>query len=250
MGQQTLGHRPALALAAHPIGDRHANAIQRHPIEHVPPVDRDDWQNLNAGRMHVDQQEGDPGLALRLVRCAGQTEHPVRLVRAAGPDLFAVDDIGLAVQDRAGAQRGQVRPCAGLGIALTPAFAVVDDVRQEPLLLLGRPVGEQDRRQHAHPHAANLRRQVCLRCLPFPDVALGWGPARPTERRRPPVGGPAALKHGAMPALFVPQAAIVAFPTGEGPVYQGANFLAECEVCVGQAEVHRQAPTVYCTVRQ
>src|SRR5262249_14332546 len=77
-----------------------------------------------------------------------EAEDHVGVVRRGRPDLLAVDDEVVAVLDRRGAERGQVRARLWLRIALAP-----DDLaaqrRGDPaaLLLLGAEL-EQRRRQH------------------------------------------------------------------------------------------------------
>ena len=83
---------------------------------------------------------------LRHVRIRPGDEDPeAGELRAARPDLLAVDDPLVAVAHRPGAEPGQVRPGPRLAEQLAPELLAGEHRRQVALLLLRR-AGEQDGR--------------------------------------------------------------------------------------------------------
>ena len=76
---------------------------------------------------------------------AGQQQAPVGMHTAAGPQLLAVDDVGVAVASGRGAQAGQVGAGLGFGEALDPDLAVEDRGQVASALLVGAR-GQQGRR--------------------------------------------------------------------------------------------------------
>ena len=79
--------------------------------------DDDDGQSLVPGRLRIGP--------------AGQPD-VVRVLDQAGPHLLAVDHVAVAVTDRAGTQRGQVRASARLGVADGEVQLPRRDPGQEP----------------------------------------------------------------------------------------------------------------------
>ena len=65
--------------------------------------------NGHAGAVHVDQQIADALVLGRVGIGAHQQENQVGKLRVRGPDLLPVDDEVVALFDRAGLQRGEVR---------------------------------------------------------------------------------------------------------------------------------------------
>ena len=66
MRQEELGVGPALVLLADQVLDRHAHVGEPDLVHLGRPVDQRDGPHLDAGALHVDQQEGDPRLRLAL----------------------------------------------------------------------------------------------------------------------------------------------------------------------------------------
>ena len=88
-------------------------------------------------------------MPLRLRVGAEQPEAPVRERRAGAPGLLPVEHPAPAflVAPGGGLERGQVGAGLGLGPALRPHLLAGRHRRQEPVLLLGRAVVEDDRRE-------------------------------------------------------------------------------------------------------
>src|SRR3546814_4604647 len=76
-------------------------------------VDRFDRPHGDAGRFHIDEQEGDALLLAAAIVGAHQREHPVGMLRLRGPYLLAVDHIGVAIAIGPCLERREVR--AGTG---------------------------------------------------------------------------------------------------------------------------------------
>src|SRR3546814_3513670 len=59
VAEQELGVGPALAFLADQVGTRYADGIEENLVDAMTLVDRDDRPHGDAGRFHVDQQEGN-----------------------------------------------------------------------------------------------------------------------------------------------------------------------------------------------
>src|SRR3546814_1125125 len=57
--EQELGAGPALVLLIDTLLDRHADILEEHLVHLMLAAERDDRPYRDAGRFHVDQQEGD-----------------------------------------------------------------------------------------------------------------------------------------------------------------------------------------------
>ena len=210
-------------------------------------VHGDDRPDLDSGRRHREDEEGNAVLLLRLVACAHEAENPVRVVRERGPDLLTVDDIVPAVARRAGLQRGEVGARARLGIALAPDAPAGEDLRQVLGLLLFGAERHQHRPDHAKAEAGKARRARQPRLL-VENVALHGGPARAAMLLRPGRRNPAAFVERAVPAHVVVLGNVHArdhlvphvrrqLVANEGPHLLAEGFL-------GCRELHRRSP--YC----
>ena len=211
-------------------------------------VHRDDRADLDAGRGHREDQEGDAVLLLRLLARAHQAEDPVGMVGERGPDLLAVDDIVPAVAHRAGPERGEVRPGARFGIALAPDALAGEDLRQVLGLLRFGPEGHQHRPHHAEPEAGKPGRARQPGLL-VEDVALHRRPAGAPVLLRPGRRNPAAFVKRAVPAHVVVLGDLhagdhlVPHIRRQLVANEGAHLLAE--VFLGPAELHRRSPSCH-----
>ena len=96
---------------------------------------------------------------LRRIRVrAHEREERVGVVRAGGPDLLPVDHEVVTVARRARLQRSEVRPRAGLRVALGVDDVPVQDRGQPLLLLLLGAVHNERGAEQAHTRAAHARR--------------------------------------------------------------------------------------------
>ena len=176
--------------------------------------------HLDAGRLHVDDQVREPGVALRGRIAAGDEDAPVGDVRVRRPHLLAVDDEVRAFEPRARAHGREVGACAGLREALAPDLVCREEGLQVAGLLgLG---AERDDRRPGHPepdHAEVLRRLGARQLLEEdrlvavrlaaaavllrpgePDVARVVERAAPVADRRRPSSAPRRRGGRAAPA--------------------------------------------------
>src|SRR5262249_45003621 len=142
------GNRPTLAARADDLRLRHPYVGEENLVELGLARHGSEWSHLDAGRSHREEQVADAEVLRGVGLGTDETENHVGVMRRGRPDLLAVDDEVVAVLDRRGAERGQVRARLWLRIALAP-----DDLaaqrRGDPaaLLLFGAEL-EQRRRQH------------------------------------------------------------------------------------------------------
>ena len=107
--------------------------------------------HLDAGRLHVDDEPGEPLVLGQVGVGAGDDLADVGVLRAGGPHLLAGDHPLVAVALGLGLQAGQV--AAGAGLAEQLAADDVAAVHRLQVAVLGgvAAVGEDRRRDHAEP---------------------------------------------------------------------------------------------------
>src|SRR5690606_19123206 len=101
-----------------------------------------------------------------------QQQPPIGAVRAARPDLLAVDDELVALQHGTGAQAGEVRARVWLGEELAPDLVGSQDVPQEALLLRLGTVVDERRADDGDAERVEGRRRVDPRHLLANDRLL------------------------------------------------------------------------------
>ena len=206
--------------------------------------DRADLER-GAALAHVDEEQREAlGAALHLLgrRRAREQDHQVRVQRARGPDLLAVDDPALAAPARGRLDRGRVGPGAGLGHREGLQAQLAGGDRRQPALALRVGAVAQDRPHHVHlrvagggvaaarvdlleDHARRVEREAGA------AVALG------DQRREPAVLGQRAdeLARVAVGLELAPVA-------GAEAVAQLAHGAADVEEVLREGEVHRERP--------
>ena len=217
MAQQELGVGPALALLADAIVLGHAHVLEKHLVDVVPAVERDDGAHRNAGRFHVDEQEGNALLRLHLRVGAHQHEHHVGPVTLTGPGLLAVDQVMIAIVLGPAAQGCQVRARARFGIALAPEVVGRKNARQVAGFLFIRAEGVDHRPHHAQPEGHHRGRPGIGRGA-LEDIALRRRPAGAAVFLGPGRGDPALVEKNALPAVEV------FFLQVAAALYLGAQF--------------------------
>ena len=149
-------------------------------------INGDDGAHGDAGRIHLDHEEGNAFLLLGRFRIgAHQQEDPIGVLRERGPGFLPIDDIMIAFPHRARFQRGKVRPSPGFRKALAKPKIKIGKLRQEELLLFFRTESDQHRAQHI---AVEAKRNWRRRALQFfqQDKALDGRPiALPAPFRGP-----------------------------------------------------------------
>ena len=187
-------------------------------------------------------------MALRAGLGAGDHEAPVGLVGQRGPHLLPVDDPVVVLEPGLGRDGRQVRPGAGLGVALAPELLHRHDPRQEALLLLRGPEGDQRRAEQLLAEMVHARRSVGPRVLLVEDHLLEQRQAAAAVLLGPADAGPAVLREVAVPldplvvGLVLP--ARTALPAQLGEVaaevllQPGTDLGAERLVLLAVGQVH------------
>src|SRR5262249_33961068 len=100
--EQPSGDPPPLVLRSDQIGGGDSNIGEELFAELGSTVDLPDATDLDAGRLYVDDEDGD-ALVLGNIRAGtDHTEGEVGQVGAGAPGLLAVDDVVITVSDGAG----------------------------------------------------------------------------------------------------------------------------------------------------
>ena len=157
VAEQEFGVGPALVFLADQILCGNAHVLEEDVVHLVGSINGDDGPHRDAGRFHVDQQEGDAGL--RLCRRVGphQAEDPVGMLGQCRPGFVSVNNIVIAVPHGFGADRREVGAGSRLRIALAPPILTGEDSRQKFLFL--RVVAERVDNRTDHGHAEREWRQ-------------------------------------------------------------------------------------------
>jgi len=109
VGEQVFGVGPAFIFLADEVGDGDFHVGEPGLVDLMPAIHGDDWTDFDAGRLHVDEDEGDAFLRfLRGWVGAAEHEDPVGEVTERGPGFLAVDDVVIADALGLGFQRGEV----------------------------------------------------------------------------------------------------------------------------------------------
>ena len=185
MQERRHRHLPAAADLADDVLDRHLHVGEEDLVELGLAGDLAERPHLDAGRVHVDEQVGEPGVALAVGIAARDEDAPVGDVRERRPDLLAVDDevVALERESRGRAHGGEVGARVRLGEALAPDLLGREDLLQV-LLLLGVGAVRDDRRAgHAEPDHAEVGRRLGARHLLEEDRLVA---VRSRRRRRTP----------------------------------------------------------------
>src|SRR5262249_36855991 len=144
------------------------------------------------------QEERDAGLRLGGRIGANQAEDPVGMLGQRGPGLVAVDDVVVTISNRLGADGGEVRAGARLGITLAPPVLAGEDARQKLLLLPVAAEGVDDRADHGDAERERWQRTRPSGLL-LEDEPAGDRPAGAAIFPGPERRDPALLVQDAMP---------------------------------------------------
>ena len=201
MRERVHDHVPAPADLAHHVLEGNAHAVEEHLVEPVLARHLLQRPDLDPGRLHVDQQEGDavvlaPGVGIG----AHDQDAPIGVLREAGPDLLTGDDDRVFFDLAARAQRREVGAGARLGEALTPDVLARQDLAQEGLALPILPLRDQHRAGQADADAQTDEiGSPGARVLLAPDHLLEDPELASAVGARPGQPGPAALEEPALP---------------------------------------------------
>ena len=120
VGQRDLGQVPAPVLLPHQVLGRDADLVEEDLVEEVDAGHLHDRADLDAGGVHRADEVRDPPLLRGVGVGAGDEDAELGDVGDRGPDLLAVDDVGVPVPHGRRAQRSQVGAGAGLAEELAP----------------------------------------------------------------------------------------------------------------------------------
>jgi hypothetical protein len=244
VAEQIFGDIPALVFLADEVLGRHPDIVEKHLVQMMAAVDRNDRTHRDARRLHVDQQERDALLPpLRRGVGAHQAKAPIGMMRGRGPDLLAVDDVIVAVMPCRRLQRSEVRACPRLGKALAPPIVDIGGPRQKSALLFGGAELDQYRADHRDVERRYLRRRRQLVFLEK-DHALDRRPAGAAIFARPVERSPVALVEDALPADGILLARGIAEPHPFADVVrqiagdEGAQLVAKRQLVGRETQIH------------
>src|SRR5205085_1256821 len=127
--------------------------------------------NLNAGRLHIDKENGE---AFVLGNGWVRSNHelaPISDPTVAGPNLLTVDNIISIVASRFRLQRGEVGTGVGLGKSLAPNFLRAENLGNEALFLGVRAISNDGGSNEAQTKSIGHRRRF-KPCHLFPENGL------------------------------------------------------------------------------
>ena len=134
-------HFPALANAAEALGVGQTDIVEIDLVKARLTIGLLDRHDAHARRVHAQEEHGQ-ALVLGHVRVgAGDQDAPLRIVRAAGPDLLAIDHPVVAIALSLGAQTCQIGTTSRFGEQLAPdVFACSQSGQQFALGLFWTPI--------------------------------------------------------------------------------------------------------------
>jgi hypothetical protein len=98
--QRRGGHVPAAILLTQEAGPWHPDIVEEDLVEVMPTGHVDQRLDGDPGALHIDEEVGNAFVLRHRGISAGQHKDPLRVLRAASPDLLAVDDEIVAVFNR------------------------------------------------------------------------------------------------------------------------------------------------------
>ena len=97
VGEQVFGAGPALVLLADEVVGGYTDIIEEDLVYLVRAFQENDRPDRDAGRLHIDQQEGYALLRLAPGRGAHEAEDLVGVLAKRRPGLLAIDDVFVAL---------------------------------------------------------------------------------------------------------------------------------------------------------
>ena len=186
-------------------------AIKKDFVEFRTTGDLANGTHFHTGLFDGHQQQAQARVARAAFLGTGQHKNPFGLMRPGCPDFLAINHPlarGL-VAARLGANGGQVRTRAGLGVTLSPIVRTRQNAGQKALLLLRRAIGHQRWRQQRLANMANAARAATAHIFLVEDDLLGQRRIAPAILHFPAKARPAALGQLLLPLLG--QLRVIAF---------------------------------------
>ena len=184
--QRGEGHRPAAVHLAEPMGVGDPDVGEEHLVERGTTGHLAQRTDLHTGCVHVDDESGQSAVLGQVGVGAADDLADVGHLGARGPHLLAVEDPLVAVPDRPGLQRGQVRSRRRLAEQLAAHDVAPPHLAQVGLLHLVGGMGQDRRGHHAEADAVDRQRRRPVvrrppgprsagsrRCRPRPPYSVG-----------------------------------------------------------------------------
>src|SRR6185312_4130017 len=144
-GKERRADGPAFADLADDVLERYRDIVEKNLGELVIARKGADAPRRDARRLRIEQDERDRIARPPILAGAHQEIEPVGILRAGVPDFLAVQHEMIALEPRLGRKAAQIRPGAGLGIALRPDHLAGACLVQVLALLLLGAVFHEDR---------------------------------------------------------------------------------------------------------
>ena len=173
---------------------RHDDVVEEALAELLIAVDQLDRSHRDARIRHREEDETDAFPLGHIEVRSDEAEHPVRVMRARGPDLRAVHKVVVALVLGARLQGSKVRTGVRLGIALAPTVLAARDLGKMARLLVLGAVFEQCRTDHGETVSAEGKRRPRREHLFSEHVLLVGGHIRAAVFLRPGGGRVAVLE--------------------------------------------------------
>ena len=234
---------PAAVEFAEQAGLWNAYVVEKDLVEALTVRHVDQRPHADAGRLHVHEEVTDAAVLRRVGIGARDHEHPVGVVRLAGPDLLSVEDELVAIRNGARLQRCEIGAGVWFAVPLAPDDLAGRDARQVLRLLLVVAVEDDRRAEITDGGGVDDRRARVAHRLVVNDLI----PVRQFEtavllrpRRRDPAFRRQLLQE-LPPELvrLVVDRVVRAFPvSGQRVLEERVDFAAECLLFCREFETH------------
>ena len=247
---------PAAVPLAEQAVARHADPVEEDLVQLVRTGHAADRPHADAGRAHVDEEDGEARVAGGVRRGAGEEEAPVGgRVGVAVPGLLAVDHEVVAALLGARRDRRQVGAGARLGEALRPHHGARRHGGEKAPLLRLAPEAHDAGADVVEVHVLRPARLLVRPHLLAENRLLPRARVLPAVRARPGHGEPAAGRELRAEGPRERERARVvdehAAPPGRQLLgEEGAQLGAEALLLVGEREVHVRARPAGCRRRR
>ncbi len=242
---------PSGVLLTDPVAGRHTDILVERVVD-VVVAQKMHGDDLDPGRVHGDDEDGDALVLGHLGVGAGGQPDVVGPSGQRRVDLLAVDDVLVTVAHGPRLERGQVGARLGLGVTDAEVDVTGQDLREEEVLLLlraelhdGRTDGVDGQHGHRRPGTHRLVEE---------DVLLDGRAALAAVLGRPPDAQPAVLGHLLDHASHVGPDAVTFGQLrldlgGEQVGVVLTQPVPERLLFVGVADLHGSLPIGACTCR-
>src|SRR5208282_3898430 len=153
-------HIPAVVDFAEDVFDWHAHITEEELIEFALSSHLPQWTDVDARRLHIDQQNRQ-SFVLRYVRVRANNKlAPISHPAVAGPHLLTVDDVVVSVQAGFGLQTRKIGAGVRFGETLTPDLFSAENLGDEAFLLRFRAIRNDGRADQSQAQGVGHRRRL------------------------------------------------------------------------------------------